>query len=157
MDARGPIVMLGYWNGRGPDPEFSSCRWLRTGDTGSIDREGFLWFEARNSELLKVSGIRISAGEIERILLRHPQVADVGVVLVPENGKPILSAYVVTHTDPADPEALGQELQQLVRDQVAAYAYPRRVVFAAALPQTATGKIDRQRLQREGTGEGVGR
>jgi acetyl-CoA synthetase len=152
VDAHDPIVMLGYWNGSGPDPEFSSRQWLRTGDTGSIDSEGFLWFDARNSELLKVSGIRISAGEIERALMRHRQVADVGVVLTPEGGREILSAYVVAHAEPADPEALAQELQQLVRDQVAAYAHPRRVVFAASLPQTASGKLDRQRLRREGAG-----
>lgn len=119
-DARDPIVMLGYWNGSGPDPEFSSCRWLRTGTQDRLTVKVSCGSRRATVRLLKVSGIRISAGEIELILVRHPQVADAGLVLVSEDGKPILSAYVVTHIDPADPGALGQALQQLVRDQVAA-------------------------------------
>lgn len=147
IDSRDPIVMLGYWDAARAESEGLRGPWVRTGDSGSLDSDGFLRFRSRNSALLKVSGIRIGAEEIEHVLVRHPDVVDVGVVLASEDGRDVLMAYVETRTEPADRAALTRQLQQLVRDQIAAYAYPRQIVFTPSLPRTATGKVDREPLR----------
>ena len=77
-------MFLGYWN----QPEATRAKftgdWLRTGDRASMDEDGYLWYQARNDDVITSGGYRIGPGEIEDCLLRHPAVAMAAVVGVPD-------------------------------------------------------------------------
>jgi long-chain acyl-CoA synthetase len=141
---RGYNLMSGY-HGR---PEEASAPgdadgWFRTGDLAEVDQDGFFFIVGRSKELIIRGGYNVYPREIEEVLYRHPAVLDAAVVGVPDAvlGEEVVAVVVAKPEMAAD----GEELKLHVRDQVAAYKYPRRVVFADALPKGATGKI----LKRE--------
>ena len=148
-----PVMFLGYWN----RPEATAAKfvgdWLVTGDQARLDEDGYLWFSGRDDDLITSSGYRIGPGEIENCLLRHPAVAMVAVVGVPDPVRTeVVKACVVLKPglDPTD--ALKAELQQFVRSRLAAHEYPRIVEFRSSLPLTATGKIIRRELRNPHVG-----
>jgi acyl-coenzyme A synthetase/AMP-(fatty) acid ligase len=116
------------------------------------DQEGYFYYEGRADDMLKVSGKWLSPKELENCLLGHPEVAEVAVVgVVDEDGLTKPYAFVITDSD-YPPEGLEAELQQYVRDRLAPYKYPRRVIFRSDLPRTHLGKVDRGKLRRNPTG-----
>jgi acetyl-CoA synthetase len=142
-----PAFLLRYWH----RPEASEAKyrgaWLRTGDLGSLDEAGYLWFHARADDVIKSSGYRIGPAEVEGCLLRHAAVREVAVVGAPDRLRgQVVQAYIVASGAPAP--GLADELRQFVRDRLAAYQYPRRISFVAELPLTATKKVDRAELRR---------
>jgi acetyl-CoA synthetase len=147
LAADDPIVMLGYWQ----RPDLTARKivggWVHMGDRGSIDADGFLRFEGRLDDLIKVSGIQVGAEEVEGVLLEHPAVAEAGVCGVPRadgNGDTV-AAFVRLRpgaaVDPAD-------LQALVRDRIGKHALPWVVEFVDEFPMTSSGKIRRRELRR---------
>jgi long-chain acyl-CoA synthetase len=140
-------VMLGYW-GR---PDLTARKivggWVRLGDRGLLDAEGFLRFEGRLDDLIKVSGIQVGAEEVEAALLGHPAVAEAGVCAVArsDGGGDTVAAFVrLRPGTEADPE----ELRALVRQRIGPHAVPRVVEFVDAFPTTSSGKIQRRELRR---------
>jgi acetyl-CoA synthetase len=127
-------------------------RWYLTGDAGRFDHEGDYYFMARDDDVIIMAGYRIGPFDVESILAMHPAVQECAVIAVPDEMKgEVIEAFVVLK-DPVDDEgALAQELKQLVRDNLAAYAYPRSVHYVDGLPKTPSGKIQRFLLrdQRE--------
>ena len=144
VQVRGYTVMREYFE----DPEgtaaaFTDDGWLRTGDIGVLDEEGNLRITDRLKDMFTVGGFNAYPAEIEQVLSRHPLVADVAVVGVPdprlgEVGK----AYVVAAgpRTGADEEA-GAELIAWSRREMANYKVPRQVEFVAELPRNASGKV----------------
>ncbi|WP_099023371.1 AMP-binding protein [Mycolicibacterium palauense] len=125
-------------------------RWYLTGDTGSIDDAGNFYFSARDDDVIIMAGYRIGPFEVESVLTTHPSVAEVAVVgRRDELRGEVLEAFVVLNDTSVDTEALKAELQQLVKNQFAAHAYPRDVHFVAALPKTPSGKIQRFVLRQQ--------
>jgi len=151
-----PVHFLEYW-GR-PDAteakfltDGEGSRWLRTGDFGSRDADGYLWFASRSDDVINSAGYRIGPTEIEECLLRHPAVVMAAAVGVPDDVRgQVVKAFVVL-ADGQDPsDDLRADLTDLVRYRLAAYQYPREFEFVEALPLTTTGKIRRLDLrQRE--------
>lgn len=142
------VMMLGYWN----DPEATAAKfvgdWLVTGDTGSSDEDGYLWFQGRYDDIISSGSYRIGPGDIEDCIIRHPAVLMVAVVGVPDPVRTeIVKAFVLLKPDAVPNEALAAEIQAFVRDRLAAYQYPRHVEFVTELPMTATGKIRRKDLR----------
>ncbi|MDL5360548.1 AMP-binding protein [Halalkalicoccus sp. NIPERK01] len=158
-----PVVFREYWNrpektesatvGASEAQSTSKANgdavsWHLTGDLGSADEEGYLWFKSRDDDLIITSGYRVGPREVEEVLLDHEAVAQVGVVGVPDETRgEIVKAFV----QPVDEgsEALREELQDLVRERLAKYEYPREIEFRDELPQTTTGKIRRKDLAEE--------
>ena len=154
-----PVVFLGYWR----DPEATAAKvrdgWLLTGDTATVDDDGYFHFLGRQDDVITSAGYRIGPGEIEECLIRHPAVALAAAIGVPdpERGQ-IVKAFVVAAPGSAPSPALAAELQGFVRERLAAYEYPRAVEFVDSLPLTVTGKIRRgelRRLHEAGGGSGV--
>ena len=151
VKAPDPVFFLRYWN----KPEATADKfrngWLMTGDTGHRDADGYFWFHARNDDVINSGGYRIGPTEIEDCLMRHPAVAMVAVVGVPDalRGE-IVKAFIVPRQGTAADDALGAEIQAFVKTRLSAHEYPRQIEFRDSLPMTVTGKIRRKDL-REGT------
>ncbi|PKZ63094.1 AMP-dependent synthetase [Gordonia terrae] len=124
-------------------------RWYLTGDTGRVDDEGRYFFTARDDDVIIMAGYRIGPFDVESVLITHPSVVDVAVVGRPDELRgEVLEAFVVTADGVEGSDALEAELQQLVKTQFAAHAYPRTVHFVDALPKTPSGKIQRFLLRQ---------
>jgi acetyl-CoA synthetase len=141
-----PTFFVGYLDGRqAPDD-----RPWRTGDRVVADEDGYLHFEGRTDDLIISAGYRIGPFEVESALVSHAAVAEAAVIAAPDEERgAVVRAVVVLREGFAPGAQLVTELQQHVKDQTAPYKYPRIVEFAADLPKTASGKIQRARL-REG-------
>ena len=122
--------------------------WNLTGDSYLRDAQGYFWYQARVDDIIVSAGYNIAGPEVEEALLRHPDVAECGVVGAPDPARgQIVKAYVVLKQGVAGSEATAAELQEFVKQQIAPYKYPRAVTFLPALPRTSTGKLQRFRLR----------
>ena len=146
---RGHNVMKGYF-GR---PEATAAAiddqgWFRTGDIGVRDEDGYLYVVDRKKDMIIRGGFNVYPRELEEVLLTHPEVSLAAVVGVPHpsHGEEV-KAFVVRTPGAALTEA---DLIAWCRQNMAAYKYPRLVEFRDSLPMTATGKILKRELVREG-------
>lgn len=143
-----PVTFLGYWNRPDATREKYVGDWLITGDTGTMDDEGYVTFVGRNDDVITSAGYRIGPGPIEDCLIGHPAVRLAAVVGAPDPERTeIVKAYVVLNEGYAPGEKLTRELQDHVRTRLAAHEYPRQVRYVDALPLTTTGKIIRRELR----------
>jgi 2-aminobenzoate-CoA ligase len=122
--------------------------WNLTGDSYLRDADGYFWYQARVDDIIISAGYNIAGPEIEEALLLHPDVAECGVVGVPDETRgQIVKAYVVLRGGVDGTEATAARLQEFVKQQIAPYKYPRAIAFLPALPRTTTGKLQRFRLR----------
>ena len=148
LHVRGPSMAAGYWN----QPEKTAATfiegWVRTGDKFEIDIEGLLYHRGRADDMLKVSGIWVSPGEVENALLAHPSVLEAAVIGVTDPSGLVKSkAFVVTRPGVDASPGLAAALTAFTKARLAAYKYPRQIAFVTELPKTATGKIRRHVLR----------
>jgi len=148
---RGPTVALGYWRDEAatrarfrPDPRGGDERVVYSGDLVVRDDEGFLSFVGRRDQMIKTQGFRVSAEEVEGHLLASELVAEVAVTAEPDE---VAGAAIVAHVVATAP-AGERELRAWCRRELPAYMVPKRFELHAALPRTASGKLDRQALAR---------
>jgi acyl-CoA synthetase (AMP-forming)/AMP-acid ligase II len=137
---RGYNVMSGYFE----DPEataeaIDSEGWLHTGDVGTMDAAGNIRVTDRKKDMFIVGGFNAYPAEIENLLLRHPAVAQVAVVGVPDDrmGEVGVAFVVPAHGVPV----VGEEIVEWAREQMANYKVPRRVHVVESLPVNAAGKV----------------
>jgi 2-aminobenzoate-CoA ligase len=119
--------------------------WNITGDTYVRDAEGYYWYRARSDDMIISAGYNIAGPEVEQALLGHPDVAEAAVVAAPDADRGSIVAAFVVLRDGAVGDA--SELQEFTKKAIAPYKYPRKIVFVASLPKTASGKIQRYRLR----------
>jgi acetyl-CoA synthetase len=125
-------------------------RWYLTGDAGSVDNDGYFHFSARDDDVIIMAGYRIGPFEVESVLAAHPAVVESAVIAVPDaiRGE-VLEAFVVPRPGWQTSAGLAADLQQLVKTNFAAHAYPRAVHFVDELPKTPSGKIQRFVLRQQ--------
>jgi 2-aminobenzoate-CoA ligase len=129
---------------------YVSGGWNLTGDTYVRDADGYFWYQARSDDMIISGGYNIAGPEVEEVLLSDPDVAECGVVGVPDEARgQIVKAFVVLRGGAAAGDAKARELQDLVKARIAPYKYPRAVEFVQTLPRTTTGKLQRFRLRDE--------
>jgi 2-aminobenzoate-CoA ligase len=122
--------------------------WNITGDTFIRDEGGWFWYQARSDDMIVSSGYNIAGPEVEEAALAHPQVAECGVVGVPDESRgQVVKAFVVLAPGVPGDAAKVLELQEFVKARIAPYKYPRVVEFVDQLPRTSTGKLQRFRLR----------
>lgn len=128
---------------------FVQAGWNLPGDTFVQDDDGYLFYQARNDDMIVSAGYNIAGPEVEDALLRHPAVAECGVVGAPcdERGQ-VVKAFVVLKPGFEPGDALVAELQAFVKANIAPYKYPRAIEFVDALPRTETGKLQRFALRK---------
>jgi acyl-CoA synthetase (AMP-forming)/AMP-acid ligase II len=151
---RGLQVMKGYWHNPSATVEAFREGWFLTGDIGRVDEEGYFTILERKKDLLKVSGYSVFPAEVEAMMYRHPAIAEVGVVGVPDPYRgedPI--AFVVLKPD-ARGKVREEQIAEWCRAEMAVYKAPRLIRFIDALPKTASGKI-LKRVLREKAAEAI--
>jgi acyl-CoA synthetase (AMP-forming)/AMP-acid ligase II len=143
---RGPQVMRGYLNNDEATAEtLVGDGWIRTGDIGRIDENGFFYIVDRLKELIKYKGHQVPPAELEAVLVSHPKVKDAGVIGVPmDDGGEAPKACVVVEDD-LDRD----ELMAWVAERVAPYKRVREVEIVDEIPKSASGKILRRLLREE--------
>ncbi|HTO98868.1 MAG TPA: AMP-binding protein [Myxococcales bacterium] len=146
---RGPQITKGYW--RNPDATRRAFHdgWFLTGDIGKVDEEGYFSIEERKKDMLKVSGYSVFPAEVEAIMYRHPAIAEVGVVGVPDpyRGEDPL-AFVVLKAD-ARGTVDAEQIIEWCRANMSVYKAPRQIRFIESLPKTASGKVLKRVLREQ--------
>ncbi len=147
-------MMLAYWNRPEATAEKFRGDWMLTGDRGVIE-DGYIRFVGRDDDVITSAGYRIGPSEIEDCLLKHPAVAQAGVIGKPDPLRTeIVKAYIVLRADVEPSDELAAELQAHARRLSAAHSYPREIAFLDALPMTVTGKVMRRELRKLAVAEG---
>jgi acyl-CoA synthetase (AMP-forming)/AMP-acid ligase II len=142
----GSRIMKGYW--RKPEQTAEVMLpdgWLRTGDGGSFDADGFLYLHDRLKDMIVSGGENVYPAEVESVMTGHPAVAEVAVVGVPsaEWGE---SPYAVVVLRPGT-HISADELISWTKDRLAHYKCPVGVTFASSLARTASGKLQKQAIR----------
>jgi acyl-coenzyme A synthetase/AMP-(fatty) acid ligase len=141
-----PTFFVGYLDGA-PAPQHDPWH---TGDRVTADADGFLFFEGRTDDVIISSGYRIGPFEVESALVSHAAVAEAAAVAAPDDERGSVVRAIVVLRDGIEPsDALKSELQDHVKAETAPYKYPRIVDFAAELPKTASGKVQRALLRAQ--------
>ena len=142
---RGGQMMSGYWNMPEASREALMDGWLRTGDAGVLDEEGYLFLRDRVKDMIISGAENIYPVEIEAVLFRHPAVADVSVIGIPDDrwGEAVMAVIVSkVGTPPA-----ASELDIFCRQHLGGFKVPKHYSFVEALPRNATGKVLKKELR----------
>ena len=145
-----PTLFIEYWKNPERTAAIRVGRWIRTGDFGFQDDDGYFWYKGREDDLIKSSGYRIGPAEIEDVLVGHPQVVEAAVIGVPDEERgQVIKAFVSLVATTSASEQLARQLQEHVKTRLAFFKYPRIIEFVEIFPLTSTGKINRKELRRK--------
>ncbi|UTI66400.1 long-chain fatty acid--CoA ligase [Paraconexibacter antarcticus] len=142
---KGHNVMKGYWDRPDATAEAIKDGWFFSGDMAKVDEDGYFFVVDRKKDLIIRGGYNVYPREIEEVFYEHPAVREAAVVAMKhdELGEEVGAAVALKDGEDVTPE----ELQAFVKDQVAAYKYPRRVWLVDELPKGPTGKILKREIQ----------
>ena len=146
---KGPTIMKGYWNR--PEETKKTIRngWLYTGDIGIMDDDGYGKIVGRSKELIKCSGYSVFPSEVENLLFKHPAVAEVGVIGVPDPYRgESPKAFIILRQDYRG-QVEEKEIIAWCKENMATYKRPRAVEFVNELPKSAAGKLLRRVLMQK--------
>ncbi|CAD5122224.1 DgyrCDS10674 [Dimorphilus gyrociliatus] len=149
---KGPQVMKGYH--KKPEATRNTLTkdgWLKTGDIGYFDEEGYIFVIDRIKELIKYKGFQIAPAELESVILNHPKVLDVGVIGIPDDrAGEVPKAYVVKK----DPSLKREEINDYVKERLTSYKQLRGgISFVDEIPKSQSGKILRRKLRERAINE----
>jgi fatty-acyl-CoA synthase len=136
---RGPKVTPGYWADDEATEKAWQGGWFHTGDAGSIDDDGYLTITDRIKDMIKSGGENVASQEVEQVIYRHPAVAEVAVIGIPDpQWQEVPMAFVVLN---ALSDLTEQELIEYCRSQLASFKTPKSVAFVSTLPRNPSGKV----------------
>ena len=142
---KGHNIMIGYWN----NPEATAAaikgEWFLSGDIGYLDEDGYLYITDRKKDMLLVNGINVYPRELEEVIYQFDGVKEAAVIGINDPRKGDLVVACVAAIEGATIE--GAALLAFLKDKLAAYKMPRRVIQLEALPRNATGKILKTKLR----------
>lgn len=146
---RGDNVMLGYWMNPDATAAVLQDGWLRTGDMGSLDADGYLFLQGRRSDMIKTGAHRVHPTDVEEVIAEIPGISEVAVVGVDDEvlGQVVKAFVVATDQQPRAED----RIKAHCRTRLASYKIPRHIVFVDALPRTASGKVRRIQLMEPQT------
>lgn len=144
---KGPTIMKGYRNR--PEATAADLRdgWLKTGDLGTLDDDGYLTIVDRAKDLIIRGGYNVYPREVEEVLYEHPDIVEVAVVGVPDDhfGEEVAAVIALAPGS----SLTGEELRAWAKVQLSAYKVPRLYQFVESLPKGATGKILKREIDRD--------
>ncbi len=147
---KGPQVMLGYWKNPAETANVLNDEgWLKTGDLGKFDNQGYLRLVDRKKELISVSGFKVYPNEVEDVLTMHPGISEAAVIGIPDKSTgERVKAYIVRKNS----DVTVEEIMAYCHDNLTGYKRPHDIVFRDTLPKSNVGKVLRRVLRDE---EGV--
>jgi benzoate-CoA ligase len=144
---RGESCAAYYWHQREKTRRCMRGEWFFTGDRYVKDADGRFVYQGRVDDMIKVGGLWVAPADVEACLVRHPAVSEAAVIGVAVEDISRIKAFVIAAEQPADPDALADELRTWCKEQLRRYEYPHVVEFVSDFPRTATGKIQRFKLR----------
>jgi long-chain acyl-CoA synthetase len=142
----GPQVMRGYWNRPDETEQVMFGDWLRTGDIGRINADGYVFLEDRKKDMILVSGFNVYPNEVEGVAAGHPGVVEVAAVAQPDEAS---GEVVVLFIVSKDTDLTAAALIAHCRTELTGYKVPKHIYFRKDLPKTNVGKILRRALRDE--------
>jgi long-chain acyl-CoA synthetase len=143
---RGHNIMKGYWERpEATEESIDDEGWFRSGDMAKVDEDGYFFIVDRKKDLIIRGGYNVYPREIEEVLYEHPAIQEAAVVGVPDEslGEEVGAAVVLKKGESVDAD----EIKSYVKEQVAAYKYPRKIWFEEELPKGPTGKILKREIE----------
>jgi len=146
---KGPNIMQGYWNRTDETKAiFTEDGWMRTGDLGRMDEEGFFYVAERKKDMIIASGFNVYPREVEGVLFEHPAVAEAAVVGIPDEYRgETVAAFVVLKPGKTPSEVLKRDILAYCKERLTAYKVPKILEFRASLPKSLIGKVLRRELR----------
>jgi fatty-acyl-CoA synthase len=160
VEVAGATVMRGYWNRPDLTAQVLRDGWLRTGDLGLLDEDGYLYLTGREKDLVIVDGTKCHPQAVEEVLLTHPAIRQAAVIGVPDErtgealvavcvmGSGVMGSGVMDSGLSPDRTGVSDELRGLVRDALGPGHVPGRIEFVSSIPTAAYGKPDKAALRR---------
>jgi long-chain acyl-CoA synthetase len=147
LEISGPQVMKGYWNRPEETAAVLKEGWLRTGDMGYMDEDGYFYIVDRKKDMIIAGGYKIFPREVEDVLFEHPSVLEAAVIGIPDDYRgESVKAYII----PKDGQSVtDEELDYYCRTKLASYKVPRVYEFRTELPKSMIGKVIRRVLKEE--------
>lgn len=144
--ARGPQIMKGYWQKPEETAEVFMVDWLKTGDMGTMDEDGYFRIVDRKKEMINVSGFNVYPNEIENVIALMEGVLEVGVIGVPDaKSSEVVKAYIVRK----DSSVTENDIIAFCKENLTSYKVPKFIEFRDELPKSNIGKILRRLLKEE--------
>lgn len=152
-----PGLMKTVWNNPKRFKAYFENGWYISGDVAYVDADGYFWFQGREDDMIKSAAERISPFEIESTLVTHPDVAEAGVIGIPDEvfGQ-IIKAFVMLKPGKQGSSKVKADLTRHVQKHLAGYQVPRKIEFVKKLPKTKSGKIMRRVLRSQETNVDAG-
>ncbi|HEY9885762.1 MAG TPA: long-chain fatty acid--CoA ligase, partial [Vampirovibrionales bacterium] len=146
---KGPIVTDGYFLEPQLTEESFVGEFLRTGDLGYFDEDGYLFLTDRKKDLIIRSGYKVFPREVEEVIYQHPLVEKVAVKGIADelHGEKVLAFIVLKINEPVNKDAFLKEIKKLCSDKLAKYKLPNLFKFVDDLPLTFSGKIQKRLLK----------
>jgi benzoate-CoA ligase family protein len=152
-DVQGDLLVRGescaayYWHQREKTRRCMRGEWFFTGDRYVKNADGRFVYQGRADDMIKVGGLWVAPADVEACLVRHPAVSEAAVIGVAVEDISRIKAFVIAAEEPAEPDALADELRAWCKEHLRRYEYPHVVEFVSDFPRTATGKIQRFKLR----------
>jgi long-chain acyl-CoA synthetase len=144
----GPNIMRGYWNQPGETADIFLHGWMRTGDIGKMDEDGYFYVLDRSKDLIKASGFNIFPREVEEVLYHHPAVQEVAVVGVPHQYRvETVAAVIILKPGYQPTEETRQDILAYCKKELTPYKVPKIVEFRESLPRSLIGKVLKRELR----------
>ena len=145
---KGPNVMKGYWQRDAETKDMFVDGWMRTGDIGRMDNDGFFYVVERAKDMIIAGGFNVYPREIEEVLFHHPAVLEAAVTGIPDEYRgETVAAFIVLKSEFKPSHELEQEIVVFCKEQLAAYKVPKKLEFRAELPKSLVGKVLRRKLR----------
>ncbi len=151
---KGPNIMKGYWNRKEETAATFKNGWMRTGDLGRMDEEGYFYIMDRAKDLIIASGFNVYPREVEEVLFMHPAVQEAAVIGVPDayRGETV-AAFVALKPGFEQSDATRQNILAFCKKELTPYKVPKVLEFRDSLPKTLVGKVLRRELRAVGRSE----
>ena len=145
---KGPNIMQGYWNHPDETAAIFFDGWMRTGDVGKMDEDGYFYIVDRSKDMIKASGFNVYPREVEEVLFHHPAVLEAAVVGVPHKYRvETVAAVIVLKPGFEASEAIREDIIAYCKKELAPYKVPKIVEFRESLPKTFIGKVLKRELR----------
>jgi long-chain acyl-CoA synthetase len=145
---KGPNIMQGYWNSPQETQAVFVNGWLRTGDIGYMDADGYFYVVDRAKDLILASGFNVYPREVEEVLFEHPAVAEAAVTGITDSYRgETVAAFVVLKPGIEASEQTKREILAFCKEKLAVYKVPKIFHFRDSLPKSAVGKVLRRELR----------